>query len=169
MYLGRVGVRIEKTALPGIGVRHDVLTSAGRRISIVAHRDGERDLSVYDIDDPDASSETIVMTDDEATALADLLGGSIILSRLSGLTDDTAGVYTEQFLMPATSPYLNRPLGDTRTRTRTGVSIVAIVRGSEVIPSPTPAVVLDPGDTIVAVGTREGLAALGQLLAGDTQ
>lgn len=169
MYLGRVGVRIEKTELPGIGVRHDVLTGAGRRISVVSHRDGERDLALYDVDDPDSCRDTIVMTDDEATALADLLGGSIILSRLSGLTAETAGVYSEQLQLPATSPYLNRPLGDTRTRTRTGVSIVAIVRGTEVIPSPTPAVILNPGDTIIAVGTREGLASLGHLLAGDTQ
>ena len=164
-----MGVRIEKTELPGIGVRHDVLTSAGRRISVVSHRDGERDLSLYDIDDPDSCRDSIAMTDDEATALADLLGGSIILSQLSGLTAQTAGVYTEQLLLPADSPYLNRPLGDTKTRTRTGVSIVAIVRGAEVIPSPTPAVVLDPGDTIVAVGTREGLDALGRLLSGDSQ
>lgn len=169
MYLYRVGIRIEKTELPGIGVRHDVLTTAGRRISVVSHRDGERDLALYDRDDPDACRDMIEMTDDEATALADLLGGSIILSQLSGLTADTAGVFTEQLLLPATSPYLNRPLGDTRTRTRTGVSIVAIVRGSEVIPSPTPGVMLEPGDTIVAVGTREGLASLGHLLAGDTQ
>jgi TrkA domain protein len=164
-----VGVRIEKTDLPGIGVRHDVLTGAGRRISVVSHRDGERDLALYDIDDPDACRDSIVMTDDEATALADLLGGSVILSQMSGLTAGTAGVVTEQLQLPATSPYLNRPLGDTRTRTRTGVSIVAIVRGSEVIASPTPAVVLNPSDTIVAVGTRDGLEALGRLLAGDTQ
>ena len=169
MYLYRVGVRIEKTELPGIGVRHDVLTGAGRRISVVSHRDGERDLALYDIDDPDSCSDSIVMTDDEATALADLLGGSVILSRLSGLTAETEGVYTEQLQLPASSPYLNRPLGDTKTRTKTGVSIVAIVRGSDVIASPTPSEVLNPGDTIVAVGTREGLAALGQLLASDTQ
>lgn len=164
-----MGIRIEKTELPGIGVRHDVLTGAGRRISVISHRDGERDLALYDIEDPDACRDLIAMTDDEATALADLLGGSIILSQLSGLTADTAGVFTEQLQLPAASPYLNRPLGDTRTRTRTGASIVAIVRGAEVIPSPTPAVVLNPGDTIVAVGTREGLAALGHLLAGDSQ
>ena len=163
-----MGVRIEKTELPGIGVRHDVLTAGGRRISVVSHRDGERDVSLYDVDDPDSCRDSIVMSDDEATALADLLGGSIILSQLSGLTDHTVGVYTEQLLLPADSPYLNRPLGDTKTRTRTGVSIVAIVRGAEVVASPSPAVVLNPGDTIVAVGTREGLEAFGHILSDDS-
>ena len=145
-----------------------MLTASGRRISIVSHRGGERDLALYDLVDPDACSDSIVMTDDEAAALADLLGGSIMLSQLSGLTSQTTGVDTEQFLLPADSPYLNRPLGDTRARTRTGVSIVAIVRGAEVIASPTPDVVFNPGDTLVAVGTRNGLDALGQLLTGDT-
>jgi TrkA domain protein len=164
-----VGVRIEQTDLPGIGVRHDVLTASGRRISVISHRDGDRDLAFYDVDDPDSCRDSIAMSDDEATALADLLGGSIILSQLSGLTATTAGVYTEQLQLPADSPYLNRPLGDTRTRTRTGVSIVAIVRGAEVIASPTPAEVFNPGDTLVAVGTREGLDSLGRLLSGDSQ
>ncbi|MEX1077483.1 MAG: cation:proton antiporter regulatory subunit [Homoserinimonas sp.] len=164
-----MGVRIEKTELPGIGVRHDLVTGAGRRIGVVSHRDGERDLALYDIDDPDACRDSIVMSDDEATALADLLGGSLILSQLSGLTSGTAGVFTEQLQLPATSPYLNRPLGDTKARSRTGVSIVAIVRGTEIIPSPTPADELNPGDTIIAVGTRDGLTSLGRLLAGDSR
>lgn len=164
-----MGVRIEKTELPGIGVRHDVLTNSGRRIGIISHRDGERDLAIYDIEDPDACRDSIVMTDDEATAIADLLGGSVILSQLSGLTDQTAGVITEQLLLPANSPYINRPLGDTKTRTKTRVSIVAIVRGTEVIASPTPSAILNPGDILVSVGTREGLDALGRLLSGDPQ
>lgn len=164
-----MGVRIEKIDLPGIGVRHDVLTSSGRRLSVVSHRGGERDVAFYDIEDPDACRDSIALSDDEAAAIADLLGGTVMLSQLSGLTSQTAGVFTEQILLPADSPYLNRPLGDTKTRTRTGVSIVAIVRGAEVLASPTPAVVINPGDTIVAVGTREGLEALGRLLAGDSQ
>lgn len=162
-------MRIEKVELPGIGVRHDVLTAGGRRLSVISHRGGERELAVFDIDDPDACRDSIAMTDDEATALADLLGGSIILSQLSGLTSDTAGVYTEQLVLPADSPYLGRPLGDTKTRTRTGVSIVAVVRGAEVIASPTPSFVLELGDIVVAVGTREGLDALGRLLSSASR
>lgn len=60
---------------------------------------------------------------------------------------------------------MNRPLGDTQARTRTGVSIVAILRGQNVIPSPTPQEVLRDDDVVVAVGTREGLDALDKLLA----
>lgn len=148
-------------------MRYDVLTASGRRVSVVSHRDGERDLALYDLDDPDASHDLIPMTDDEASALAELLGASVMLSRLTGLRDHAVGLFTEQLWLPAGSPFINRPLGDTRARTRTGASIVAIVRGAEIIASPTPAEVFNAGDLIIAVGTRQGLDALGSILAGE--
>jgi TrkA domain protein len=160
-----VSVRIEKVDLPGIGVRHDLLTDAGRRVSVVSHRDGERDLALFDVDDPDSSSDSIPLSDDEAAALADLLGSSVTMSRLTSLAGDAAGLFTEQLSLPTDSPYLNRPLGDTKARTRTRVSIVAIVRGGVVIPSPTPAEILRAGDVIVAVGIRDGLDHLGRIIA----
>ena len=160
-----VGIRIEKVDLPGIGFRHDLVTEGGRRISVVSHRDGERDLGVFDDDDPDACRDSIPLNDDEAAALADVLGASVMMSRLTSLSDETAGLFTEQLALPTDSPYLNRPLGDTRARTRTHASIVAIVRDGQVIPSPTPADVLRAGDVVVAVGTRHGLDGVANLLA----
>ena len=61
-------------------------------------------------------------------------------------------------------PLAGEVLGATRARTRTHTSIVAIVRGADVIPSPTPDTPLAAGDTIVAVGTRLGLDALARVL-----
>ncbi len=158
-------MRVQRIDLPGIGVRHDVLTSSGRTISVVSHRSGERDLAIVDADDPDASSDTIALTDDEAAALADVLGTSLILGQLASLGAQTTGVFTEQIALPTGSAYVGRPMGDTKARTLTGASIVAIVRGSQVIASPTPDVTFEHGDIIVAVGTRSGLDALSRLIA----
>jgi TrkA domain protein len=47
----------------------------------------------------------------------------------------------------------------------TSASIVAIVRRAEVLPSPTPDVILEQSDVLVAVGTRKGLDALSKLIA----
>lgn len=160
-----VGIRIEKVDLPGIGFRHDLVTEGGRRISVVSHRDGERDLGVFDEDDPDACRDSIPLNDDEAAALADVLGTSVMMARLTSLSDETAGLYTEQIALPTDSPFLNHPLGDTKARTRTHSSIVAIVRDGQLIPSPTPSDVLRAGDVIVAVGTRQGLDGVARLLA----
>jgi TrkA domain protein len=162
-----MAVRVEKAALPGIGVRHDILTASGRRIGVVSRRGGgRRDLIVADYDDPDACTAQIALEDDESDALAELLGSSVILSRLSRLSDDVDGVFTEQIALGTGSPWAQRRLGETQARTRTRASIVAVIRGPGVHPSPGPEFVFDDGDVIVAVGTREGLDRLGTILSG---
>ena len=133
---------------------------------MVSHRDGERDLGVFDVDDPDACRDSIPLNDDEAAALADVLGASVMLSRLTSLSDETAGLYTEQIALPTDSPYLNRTLGDTKARTRTHASIVAIVRDKARSSPPR----RRPNrcaraTSSSAVGTREGLDGVARLLS----
>ena len=159
-----MSVRVEKIDLPGIGTRHDVVTKKGRRIGVVSHRSGERELALFGVDDPDEAVDSIALTDDEAAALADVLGASLMLGQLAAIREQAAGLFTEQLLISAGSPYAGKVLGATRARTRTHTSIVAIVRGVDVIPSPTPDTPLAAGDTIVAVGTRGGLDALARVL-----
>ena len=142
--------------------------SSGRRISIVTHRDGARELALFDEIDPDACTDSIPLSDQEAAALADLLGNSVMLSQVSGLGGETSGLFTEHLLLSADSRYAGHPLGATKARTRTHVSIVAIVRDGDLKPSPTPDFVLEAGDSIVAVGTRPGLDKLGNILADSS-
>ena len=73
-------------------------------------------------------------------------------------------VHREQFSRQNTG----RTLGDTKARTRTSVSIVAIVRDGDVIPSPRPDNGLEAGDSIVAVGTRAGLDKLANIIADSS-
>ncbi|MBX3100101.1 MAG: cation:proton antiporter regulatory subunit [Salinibacterium sp.] len=157
-------VRVERVDLPGIGIRTDVITRSGRRVSVVSQRTGERDLALFDVDDPDASTDTIPLTDDEAAAIAELLGASIALSRLSSLSERAVGLYTDEISLPPDSKYVGRPMGDTKARTLTSSSIVAISRGTEIIASPTPDIIFESGDVIIAVGTRKGLDALSKLI-----
>lgn len=159
-----MSVRIERVDLPGIGVRSDVITEEGRRVSVVSHRSGERDIAMFDADDPDACTDSIPLTDDEAAALAEVLGASLTLSRLSGLGERAIGLYTEEVSLPMESGFIGRPMGDTKARTLTGSSIVAIVRGTTVLPSPGPDVIFERGDVLIAVGTRKGLDALSKLI-----
>lgn len=157
---------MEQVQLPGIGVRHDLVTEGGRRIGVVSYRSGARDLAVFDPEDPDAPLDQVALTDAEAEALAEILGASLMLGQLAGLREQAAGLLTEQLSLPAGSPYTGRPLGETRARTRTGVSIVAVLREGNVFPSPGPDFGLATGDVLVVVGTRHGLDAAAQLLAG---
>jgi TrkA domain protein len=156
---------VEQVELPGIGIRHDLITEAGRRVGVVSHRNGERDLVLFDPEDPDATTDQISLTDDEADALAEILGASLVLGQLAGLREQAAGLLTEQISLPADSPYVGRRLGDTKARTRTGVSIVAVLREGSLIASPGPELIFNAGDVVVAVGTHRGLDALTRLLA----
>ncbi|GGM43485.1 potassium transporter TrkA [Micromonospora sonchi] len=160
-------VRVEQTALPGIGVRHDMMTESGRRLGVVSHRSGQRNLVLYDPDDPDGCAADIPLTDDEATVLADLLGASLILGQLSGLREQAAGLLTEQIVIPASSAYVDRPMGDAQIRSRTGASIVAVLRADEVIVSPAPAFRFKAGDVVVVVGNRQGLDGASATFAND--
>ncbi|MGZ6682277.1 MAG: hypothetical protein ACXVFK_18915 [Solirubrobacteraceae bacterium] len=78
---------IEETRLPGIGLRHDFTTSDGTRIGIVTYRDGRRELLIYDDRDPDECRARLVLSDQDAETLAELLGASEVIERLAELDD----------------------------------------------------------------------------------
>jgi TrkA domain protein len=148
---------IQETNLPGVGLRHDFTTRAGRQLGVVTHRTGRRDLLVYDREDPDACQEVVQLTEEEADALAELLGAARLTQRIEGLAIDWLPI------RPG-SPYAGRAIADTQARSRTGASIVAILRGDGAVPAPAPDAVLEPGDTLVVVGTAQGVKELSKLL-----
>jgi TrkA domain protein len=157
-------MEIQETALPGVGLRHDFTTRAGRQLGVVTHRIGRRDLLLYDRDDPDATQEVIRLTQEEADTLADLLGTARLTGRLAELQQRIEGLAIDWLPIRPDSPYAGRDIADTQARSRTGVSIVAILHGNGAIPAPTPDARLDPGDTLVVVGTTKGVKDLSKLL-----
>lgn len=160
--------RVEETPLPGIGLRHDFVTAAGRRVGVVSHRDGRRELLLYGERDPDACVAQVPMTADEAEALAEILGAPRIIERLAALHRQVEGLVSEEITVPHGSAFDGRPLGDTQARSRTGASIVAVIRGSEVIASPGPDFRFAGGDVVVVIGTAQGTAAVADIIAGRT-
>jgi K+:H+ antiporter subunit KhtT len=158
-------VEVERTPLPGIGLRHVFTTERGRRVGVVSHRSGRRDLVIFRRHDPDSAAETVVLSQEEANGLAELLGGARITERLAELHRQVEGLVGDQIPIAVGSPYDGRPLGETRARTRTGASIVAVVRDREVVASPRPDFVFQAGDVVVVVGTADGTAAVAAILA----
>jgi len=155
---------VVRTALPGIGLRYEFETQKGRRVGVVTHRSGRRELVIYDLDDPDSASEDVVLTSDEANVLSDLLGTSRIVERLAELERQTVGLVSKQVRIGHGSPYDGRTLGDTQARSRTGASIVAVVRQGEVIASPRPDFRFQAEDAVVVIGTKDGTDAVEALL-----
>ncbi|MDX3311800.1 cation:proton antiporter regulatory subunit [Streptomyces sp. NPDC054884] len=154
--------RLSSTPLPGIGVRYDLTTREQRRISVVAHRDGGRTLNAYQEDDPDACALSVRLTSVEAAALIDAMTPTHHSPNLLSTTE--LGLVAERVELTATSHWNGRLLGETRMRTETGVSIVAVLRRAEAIPSPTPHFRLTGGDILIVIGTREGVDAAAAIL-----
>lgn len=152
------------TPLPGIGVRKDFAIRNGRRIGVVTQRDGHIELIISKSDDPDACLASLPLTADEAGALANLLGAPQLVAQLNEDHRDLPGIQTRQLPIQTSSPFDGRTLGDTAMRTRTSVSVVAVMRAGQVHPSPTPDFTITAGDLLVAVGTSEGLDAAVKIL-----
>ncbi|MFC6080658.1 cation:proton antiporter regulatory subunit [Sphaerisporangium aureirubrum] len=158
-------MEVEQTALPGIGLRHEFTTRSGRRVGVVSHRTGQRDLVIYDSGDPDRACESVRLNDEEADALAELLGAPRIVQRLNDLHREVEGLVSLQLPIGPGSPYAGRPMGDARVRTRTGASIVAVVRSGQVFASPGPDFSLEVEDVVVVVGGADSTAAVVEILA----
>jgi TrkA domain protein len=159
-------VDIEETRLPGIGLRHDFVTRQGRRIGVISQKNGARELFMYDPDDPDACRAVIDLTPEESEVVAELLGAPRVIERLARLSEQVEGITTEGIPITASSPYVGKTLADAQIRSRTGASVVAVIRGDEVVPSPAPDFRFRIGDKVVVVGTEEGAHEAATILGG---
>ncbi|WP_378741516.1 cation:proton antiporter regulatory subunit [Nocardia brasiliensis] len=157
-------MNVEVTRLPGIGVRKDFpIKGMRRRIGVIDHKDGTIYLIVSKADNPEATDQ-IPLSATEAAVLANLLGAPQLVAQLREEHRELDGVNTRQLPVLEGSPYVGRRLGETEMRTRTRASIVAIMRGGAVIPSPGPDFTFAAADLLVIVGTTEGLDAAARIL-----
>ncbi len=155
---------VKEVLLPGVGLRYEFDNSDGDRIGVIAKRTGDFEVVLYAANDLDSARPVFRLTENEADALAQILGAPRIAERFADLTREVPGLDAGQVPVRAGSPYVDRPLGDTAARTRTGASIVAIVRDEDVLPSPGPAEPLRAGDVLVVIGTADGLSKVEQIL-----
>ena len=155
---------VRETLLPGVGLCFEFDNADGERIGVIAHRKGDFEILVYTAADPDKANRVFRLTDHEAEAMAQIFGAPRMVERFADLTKEVPGLDAGQVEIGAESPYAGRQLGQTRARTRTGASIVAIVRDEQVLASPGPDEVLHTHDVLVVIGTADGIAAVRHLV-----
>lgn len=155
---------VRETNLPGIGVRHEFTTDDGTLIGVLVRRDGRREILVYDRDDPDACSERMQLSRSDTQTLSELLGAGRVTETVSAVRQQIEGLAIEWIDLGTRSPFIGRTIADGQLRTRTGTSVVAVIRGDTTVPAPEPNLAFEPGDVVVAVGTDEGLASLRSIL-----
>ena len=155
---------VKEVLLPGVGLRYEFTSHQGDRIGIIARRGGDFDVVLYGRDDPDEARPVFHLTDEEADTVAQILGAPRIAERFTELTREVPGLEAGQIQIRPDTPFVDRPLGDTQARTRTGASIVAIVRNEDVLASPGPAELLRARDVLIVIGTEEGIAGVEQIV-----
>jgi TrkA domain protein len=148
---------IHEVKLPGVGVRYEFEAADGNRLGVVAHRSGLREVYVARRDDPDEFRRVLGLSPDDARTLAELLGATRVAEQLAELQQRIEGLVIDWLPVREDSPFAGRPVGDTQMRSRTGVSVVAIVRGEDAVPAPGPEIGIQDGDYLVVVGTARGI------------
>ena len=149
-------VDVRRVTLPGVGVLHSFETADGAEVAVVAHRTGSSDL----VSRPagaraDDDAVTVRLDEEEAHTLAELLGGTRIVESIAEL-DELPGVPIDWMTVDEGDAIVGRSLGEVPAAS--GVAIVAIVRDDHAHPSPGAEFVVQPGDTVVAVGPTEQIA-----------
>ncbi len=156
---------VKETNLPGVGIRYEFTSADGHRIAVVHHRRGRRELYIFNPENKSEAAVSLDLDEMDTRSLSEMLGGSKIVETLIDLQQQVEGLAVDWITVDPGSPYVGQSLGEARIRTRTGSSVVAVIRGREAHPAPGPEFVLEASDTILVVGTPHGLEAVEEILA----
>jgi TrkA domain protein len=143
--------RPEPTRLPGVGASLELRDVDGHRLDVVRRNDDsvmlypESPTSCIELDPAVARSMGAFVTGhyrlapDTAERLADVLGGLVI----------------DWVRVEPTWSSIGRSIDELEVRRRTGITIIAILRGSQPIVSPEPTVRITAHDDLVVAGRIE--------------
>ena len=148
--------QIREQELPGIGRRYSVQAEGGE-VSVVIHHSGRRDVYLTDASGHLPPS-VATLSDDQARRLGAVLAGAYFQPTLTRQIEAVVGgLLIDWVTIAPDSPGAGRSIADLQVRRRTRMTIVAILRGDDVVVVPEPSEVLGPGDRVVVVGRPEDL------------
>ncbi len=146
-------MELRETDLPGIGKKYDLILENGKEVAIIIYSTGKREIYLMEDEEPLC---TIELSDEESREIGFLLAGAVYQpipsSKMELIMKE---MVMEWIKVEEGSNFENKTIADLQVRKRTGASIIAIVRGDKIIPSPDPyKEIIRAGDTLVVVGTR---------------
>lgn len=145
--------------LPGVGARLDVDDLDRRRFSVVRRRDGHVEFH---------SGSTSVEVDERAArAIGAFVSGRFLMpTDVTERVDGVLGGLTFDYVTIRNgSAAVSRSIEELAVRRRTGVTIVAILRGSVPLVAPDPATRLANGDDLVVAGRPSDVERFDRYLA----
>lgn len=150
---------VYETDVPGIGKKFELDLTGKARAVVLLHHDGR--VEVFRRESPDADSEKVFdLTNRQANRLGSILEGAYFETVASEeLAVPLGDAIIEWVDIDADSPVAGQTLAESDLRNVSGVSVLAVQRGTETIPNPEADFRIEAGDILVALGTREQQAA----------
>ena len=157
--------QIREQELPGIGRRYSVDADADE-VSIVIHHSGRRDIYLADTTGHQPPA-VATLSDDQARRLGAVLAGAYFQPTLTRQIEAVVGgLLIDWVTLRPDSPGAGRSIADLQVRRETRMTIVALLRGDDVVVVPEPTEVLQAGDRGVIVGRPEDLDGFVRHVAG---
>lgn len=144
---------IQETALPGVGVRYSFTSAGGKRLTVLHHRSGRREVFIEAPDDPDASRQVLDLDERDSRILGELLGGSRVVPEFQRLEQTIGGLALDWLTVEAGSSAAGRSIGELAVRRSFAVTIVSVLRGDDQLPNPGGEAQLEAGDIVVVIGS----------------
>ncbi|HIQ31309.1 MAG TPA: potassium transporter TrkA [Aquifex aeolicus] len=144
-----------ETDLPGVGKRYTLELEEGGELTLIIHSTGKRELYVIEEGEEEPTC-VISLSENEAKELGFLLAGTtyqpVAPERMELIMRE---MVMEWIKVGEASHIANRTIADSQIRKRTGASIVAIIRGEDMLVNPDPmSTKILKGDVLVVAGTR---------------
>mgnify|MGYP000160650358 FL=1 len=149
--------KFKEADLAGIGKKYTFSLNSGDEIVVVVHATGKREIHIMDKmrDEP---AFTVVLSDEEAKQIAFVIGGVDFQPVPTEKIDFIAkGVALEWIRVKHGSPLAGKTIGENQIRKKTGVTVVAILRGENIIASPGPEEIIHENDGLLIVGKIESI------------
>jgi TrkA domain protein len=132
---------------------------------VISRPGGHRELTVYERDDPDTVSSSVVLDPSDARQVADLLHPMAIVDHVRDL--EQPGLAVVRVPVTAGSACAGSTLDTVEHRAPPGTCILAVIRRTQIIRAPDPELLLDAGDVLMAAGPPENISAFGHLVTAS--
>lgn len=145
--------------LPGIGQKITFRTAEDHMLVLIVHHTGKRELYFFEDADSDEADYSMELTSDETRELgAQLLGATYQSVDVEKLKMFKNQIVVDWIKLKEHSPLVHKTIEESEIRNKTGVTVMGIVKGEEMIASPDPDTKLLPGDVIMIMGKEEEVA-----------
>lgn len=146
---------VYEAEVPGVGHKFELELDGEERLVVLIHHDGTRE--VYRRPRENADSEKLFTLDAQlARQLGSILEGAHFQPvALDEVRVPVGEAIIEWYDVSPESGLAGQTLAAAGVREQTGVSVLAIQRGSETISNPGPRETVAAGDILVTLGTRD--------------